>query len=310
MQREQGCLGACDDHGRWDRALSRRKLVLCLVSLCQPCPSLGLGVLSVPVAEGGQHWLGSSRKRRVPSASSPQPRLPVRPHLGELESWGPVFPYPTPRPPHWVTSTSIAKWGKSCQASLPLSLGWGQVICSASGSTQRTASTGSTCPWSPATEPRPLPSATADVPTHTRPTLTSPAHVHDSTVTGMCGVSVYLCCTNPSTATDRTGRTPKLHNSGGSPVWEHRQPLCAPPGTRTYTLLHGTHTETRRHTEASVECACTPVHASALGHKRMLLYTWVSPGPARPQSYSGPGLGPMRSETASSQQAAGTVSPA
>lgn len=81
------------------------------------------------------------------------------------------------------------------------------------------------------------------------------------------------------------------------------QTTCPSPRTQTYITHHRTHTKThtQTHREASAECACTPVYMSALGQEQVLLYTQVSPGPPQPQSYSGPGLGPTRSETAHSQ---------
>lgn len=88
--------------------------------------------------------------------------------------------------------------------------------------------------------------------------------------------------------------------------------LCTPTRTQTYVLHHRTYTKihTQTHREASAECTHTPVYMSVLGHKHMLMYMQVSPGPAQPQSYSGPGVGPTRSEMTSSQQAPGTVSQA
>lgn len=62
------------------------------------------------------------------------------------------------------------------------------------------------------------------------------------------------------------------------------QTMCPSPWTQTYTLRHSTHTKThtQTHREASAEYACTAVSMRALGHKHMLLYTDVSPGPAQP----------------------------
>lgn len=119
---------------------------------------------------------------------------------------------------------------------------------------------------------------------------------------------IYLCHPGISTI-EPTGRASKWHNSGGSFVHGHTCADHVQPEKWSSILLHGTNTETltQTHTETNAAYTYTAMYRSALGHKHMLMHTQVLPSPAQPQSYSGPGLGPTRSETASSQQAPASV---
>ena len=120
---------------------------------------------------------------------------------------------------------------------------------------------------------------------------------------------IYLCHTDPSTVNTLAGLPSCTAQEAALYVGTGRR--CAHPHGHGLTYCSMGHTLRLTDTQRGKCRVC--MHSCAhesLGHERMLLYTQVSPGPAQPQSYSGPGLWPTRSEIASSQQAPATASQA
>lgn len=91
MWREQGHLGVCGLTicNQWGRQIPKKEdLVLCWVPLWQPLPSLGLSFLSCTCSQGKAVLPGFKQEGKGLSASFPESRLPVQPHLRELETGG------------------------------------------------------------------------------------------------------------------------------------------------------------------------------------------------------------------------------
>ena len=135
----------------------------------------------------------------------------------------------------------------------------------------KTASTGPTCSWPPAVQPKALTQSHHRC-THTHLNFSPHTHTHmipqyiHLLLNSLAGL---LCCT----------------------TWVAT--LSMGTCVQTHTLLHRTHTETQTHAhrEVSAEYLCTPMYSSAPGHKYMLMNTDLTQARLSPRAILGQAQG-------------------